>query len=126
MNIKGLGAVGLPNEVRLVDKVDRVVRSNKSNDRDGNGKQEFQQNNQEQPKPPMTPEQLETCLEHLKKLDAVKEHSWSIELEVLKDQTRFVLVKDNLGNLIRRIPEADLWTLSTDKESRGQIFQKVA
>jgi hypothetical protein len=126
MNIKGLGAVGLPNEVRLVDKVDRVVRSNKSNDRDGNGKQEFQQNNQEQPKPPMTPEQLETSLEHLRKLDAVKEHSWSIELEVLKDQTRFVLVKDNLGNLIRRIPEADLWTLSTDKESRGQIFQKVA
>ncbi|MNL56350.1 hypothetical protein D3C87_1798390 [compost metagenome] len=73
----------------------------------------------------MTEEQLEKAMDHLRNLPATKEHKWTVSLEG-ETQSRFVLVKDNLGNLIRRIPEEDLWTLPTDNTSRGQLLKRAA
>lgn len=124
MNIKGL----IPNinapEVKAVDRAGRAIQSDSAHDRDANGQESYQQQQQEQ-KPPMTEEQLETSMQHLRALPAFKEHRWSVEL-VNEDGARFVLVKDNLGTLIRRIPEAELWTLPTDDSPRGQLLKRSA
>lgn len=125
MNIKGFISNIIPNnDVRAVDNIGRAIKSDQTNDRDANGQEGYSQNQQEQ-HPPMTDEQLEKAMEHLRKLSATKEHKWTIELEN-NSGIRCVLVKDNLGNLIRRIPEEDLWTLPSDDSPRGQLLKRSA
>lgn len=125
MNIKGLvGNNILPSEIRSVEKIERTIKSDETHDRDANGQQAFGQNEKEH-KEPMTEEQLEKALEHLRNLPATKEHKWQIELEATATG-RFVLVKDNLGTLIRRIPELDLWSLPSDQSPKGQLLKKSA
>ncbi|WP_347356216.1 hypothetical protein [Bdellovibrio sp.] len=125
MNIKGLISNILPNnEVRSVETIGKTIKSDSTHDRDANGQEQYQ--SQEQPqREPMTEEQLEKSMEHLRNLPAMKEHKWSVELEVT-ESGRFVLVKDNLGTLIRRIPELELWTLPTDDSPRGQLLKRSA
>lgn len=76
----------------------------------------------------MSDEQLQKALEHLRQLSAVKEHRWTVELVTTDDLKKFVLIKDNLGTLIRRIPEAELWTLKADDgvQPKGQLLKKSA
>ncbi|MFM6926880.1 MAG: hypothetical protein ACKOX6_00355 [Bdellovibrio sp.] len=124
MNIKGLIPNIQPTDVRAIDRTGRAIQSDSSHDRDANGQETYQQQQQDQ-KPPMTEEQLESSMEHLRKLPAFKEHRWTVELQD-EDGMRCVLVKDNLGNLIRRIPESDLWTLPTDNSPRGQLLKRSA
>lgn len=126
MNIKGFISNIIPNnDVRNVDSIGKTIKSDSTHDRDANGQETYSQQNQEEHRPPMTDEQLEKAMEHLRKLSATKEHKWTIELETQGD-LRCVLVKDNLGNVIRRIPEADLWTLPTDDSPRGQLLKRSA
>lgn len=123
MNIKGLVNIPSP-DLRPVEKIDRTIKSDETHDRDANGQQAFSQN-QQQHREPMTEEQLEKALDHLRNLPGVKEHKWTVELE-LASNGRFVLIKDNLGTVIRRIPELDLWTLETDIQPTGHLLKKVA
>lgn len=124
MNVKGL--IGnIPNEIRPVKQADRLIKSDQTHDRDANGQQMFS-GEQQQHREPMSEEQLEVFLERLRDLPGVKEHHWTIEVE--KNETgRFVLVKDNLSNVIRRIPESDLWTLEADGDrANGHLLKKTA
>lgn len=125
MNIRGQ----LPNiqiqNVRPVDRTGKAIQSDTAHDRDANGQESYHQQNQQQHEP-MTEEQIEKALEHLRSLASFKEHHWTAELITEQSGSRFVLVKDNLGTLIRRIPEADLWTLPTDDNPRGQLLKRSA
>ncbi|KHD89742.1 MAG: hypothetical protein OM95_01325 [Bdellovibrio sp. ArHS] len=124
MNIKGMISNILPNnEVRNVERIGQAIKSDQTNDRDANG-QETYSGNQEQ-REPMTEEQLEKAMEHLRSLPAMKEHKWTVELDA-DEKGRFVVVKDNLGAVIRRIPELELWTLPSDNSPRGQLLKRSA
>jgi hypothetical protein len=125
MNIKGLipGFVQI-NDVRNVENIGKSIKSDETHDRDANGQQTFDGNQNEQHEP-MNQEQLEKAMEHLRNLPAFKEHKWTVHLEVF-ESARFVLVKDNLGSVIRRIPEKDLWTLPSDNSPRGQLLKRSA
>lgn len=125
MNIKGLISNILPNrELRSVEGVGKTIKSDQTNDRDANGQQSYGENQQEQ-REPMSEEQLEKAMSHLRNLPAMKEHKWTVHLE--KDgEKRFVIVKDNLGTIIRRIPELELWTLPSDDSPRGQLLKRSA
>ncbi|WP_374034823.1 hypothetical protein ACES2I_02820 [Bdellovibrio bacteriovorus] len=125
MNIKGLISNILPNnEVRHVDSIGKTIQSDSAHDRDANGQEQYQ-NPQQQQREPMTEEQLEKAMDHLRSLPAMKEHKWTVELEDEGDG-RFVVVKDNLGTIIRRIPELELWTLPSDNSPRGQLLKRSA
>ncbi len=125
MNIKGFFSNILPsNEVRSVDRTGRAIQSDSTHDRDANGQEGYQQQ-QEKEKPPMTEEHLERSMDHLRNLPSMKEHKWTVHLETL-EEGRFVVVKDNLGNVIRRIPELELWSLPTDDSPRGQLIKRSA
>jgi hypothetical protein len=124
MNVKSLiGNIPSPTEFRSVNKAERAIKSDVAHDRDANGQQTPSQN-QEQ-REPMTEEQLREAVEHLQDLPGVKEHSWTIELE-FTDFGKFILVRDNLRNIIRRIPELELWTLETDSQLNGHLLKKTA
>lgn len=126
MNIKNL--VGIqPNEIRTVVKTERAIKSDSSHERDANGQQSFQEQKRENHES-MSEEQLNKALEHLRNLSAVKEHKWTIQLVAADEKSiRYVVVKDNMGNVIRNIPEYELWTLPVDLEDKkGQLLQKAA
>lgn len=122
MNIKGLVHIA-PTETKPIERSERTIKSDITHDRDPSG-QQFQ-GQQEEKRPPMTDEQIEKALEHLRSLPAFKEHKWTAHLDIEDDQ-RFVFVKDNLGNVIRKIPELELWSLPSSIETRGQLIKRTA
>lgn len=125
MNIKGLISNILPNrEVRSVENIGKTIKSDQANDRDANGQQSYGENQQEH-REPMSEEQLEKAMNHLRNLPAVKEHKWTVHLES-DGEKRHVIVKDNLGTIIRRIPELELWTLPSDDSPKGQLLKRAA
>lgn len=124
MNIKSVIPNNLINPVKTVDKVDRMIKSDVAHDRDPSSQQGYDQNQKQ--REPMTEEQLKMSLDHLKNLPFVKEHGWQIEL-IVEENRRFVLVKANTGEIIRKFPEVDLWTLPVDLEDqKGQLLKKSA
>lgn len=125
MNIRGLAPqITSPlQEARPVSRVERTIKSDESHDRDANGQQQFEQKDQQHR--PMSEEQLKEAVSALEALPAFKEHKWTVEV-VIENGAKFVLVKDNLGSVIRMIPELELWTLPMDSFSKGQIFSKSA
>lgn len=123
MNIKGLTHI-TTNDFKTIEKSDRSVKSDITHDRDANGQQSFGEGSRGQQEK-MSDEQAEKALEHLKNLPAFKEHKWTAELE--KTEKGFiVVVSDNLGSIIRKIPEAELWTLPEQSETKGQLLKKTA
>ena len=124
MNIKGLlgNAIAVP--VRPAEKVERTIKSDMSHDRDANGQQTRDENQKH--KEPMSEEMLEQSMEHLRQLSAVKEHHWNVEL-LIENGKKFVVVKDHLGNIIRRIPELEMWTLPLNEGAhKGNLLKKTA
>lgn len=124
MNIKGL----IPNitpdtKVRSVESIGKTIKSDEAHDRDANGQETY--SDQQDRREPMNDEQLEKAMEHLQSLPAFKEHKWTVHLEV-EESGKFVVVKDNLGTVIRRIPELELWTLPSDNSPRGQLLKRSA
>ena len=127
MNIKGLLGNMITSPIRSKDgqsKVERTIKSDSSHDRDANGQQSYQQNKKQQG--PMSDEQFQKAVAYLLALPSIKEHKWLVET-VVEDSLRVLLIKDNLGNLVRRIPESELWSLPFDKDVRtGQLLKKSA
>lgn len=115
----------LPISVRAKSPLEKPLQSGASTDRDANG-QQFGSGQQDTPPGPMTEEQIQQALEHLRNLPVVKEQNFRVELKVIETR-KFVLITDSLGKVIRRIPEAELWSLNTTKDSsKAQLLSKVA
>src|SRR5690606_6175293 len=102
----------------------KALKMDEAHDRDADGQQQYGENQQEQ-RQPMTEEQLEKAMEHLRNLPSLKEHKWTVALEY-EAEGKFVIVRDNLGNTIRRIPELEMWDLPTDTSPRGQLLKRSA
>ena len=104
---------------------ERAIKSDSTHDRDANAQQFYDQNKKQQ-QGPMSEEQFKKAVEYLEALSSVKEHGWVVET-IVENEKRYVLVKDNLGTVVRRIPEVELWTLPFDKDVRtGQLLKKSA
>lgn len=129
MDIKNALNAILPINVKQKTGVDRSIKSGNTTDRDANGQAAYDQNQQQQQRPPMTEEQLEKALQQLREYPAIKEHNLTVEL-VEQAGRRFVFLKESDGKVIRRIPEAELWTLPNmspnDPKPKGQLLRKTA
>ena len=124
MNIKSVLNPNAINSVKSVDRAERTIQSDSTHDRDPNSNSGYDQNRKNNQ--PLTEEEIEHALEHLKGLAFVKEHGWVIEMQT-EGSARFVLVKDAVGTLIRRFPENDLRTLPVDlDDKKGQLLKKSA
>ena len=130
MDIKNALNSILPPSLRKAEAPERTIKAGNTTDRDANGQMAYDQNQNQQQREPMTEEQLKKALEHLKSLPAVKEHNLSVELTEMNGK-RFVLLKEADGKILRKIPEAELWTLpvmsETDPQNKkGQLLRKTA
>jgi len=124
MNIKSVLNPSTITSVKAVDKMERTIQSDSTHDRDPNSNSGYEQNKKNNQ--PLTEEEIQNALEHLKGLPFVKEHGWVIEMQE-EGALRFVLVKDSTGAVIRRFPEADLRTLPVDlDDKKGQLLKKTA
>ncbi len=124
MNIKGLLGPNIAPVVRPTEKTEpRGIKSDSAHDRDPNGQQA---GSEQKDHGPMSDEQIQKAIEHLRELQAVKENKWTVELSV-EAKGKFVLIKDNLGTVIRKIPEAELWTLPMfDPSPKGHLLKRTA
>lgn len=103
---------------------EKTIKSGSTTDRDANGQQTG--SGEERPHEPMSDEQFEKALAHLRGLPVVKDHGLEIEVQTLNDK-RFVLLKEPNGKVVRRIPELELWDLLRVKPNeKGQILRKSA
>ncbi|RYZ89280.1 MAG: hypothetical protein EOP06_09560 [Proteobacteria bacterium] len=125
MNIKGLFANILPTTtVTGASKTQKAIRADTAADRDANGQQAGGQ--QQESREPMTEEQIEAAMAHLRSLPGVKDHQWQVELSIVEDK-KFVLIKDSSGTVIRRIPELELWSLKPEAQpGKGQLLKRTA
>ncbi|MFN9068981.1 MAG: hypothetical protein ACK5V3_17275, partial [Bdellovibrionales bacterium] len=74
----------------------------------------------------MSDEQFEQAQNLLQNLPSVKEQNWRVE-KIIENEKRFLIVKDTSGQIIRKIPESELWSLPFDKDARtGQLLKKSA
>lgn len=123
MDIKSALNAVLPLSLRPRDKVERTIKSDSTTDRDANGQMP---SGGEQQQGPMSDEQLQKALEHLRSLPVVKDHSLSVEL-IEQEGRKFVLIKEPNGKVVRRIHESELWSLQVVKSSeKGQLLRKTA
>tara|TARA_B110001454_G_scaffold219136_1_gene250325 strand:+ start:62409 stop:62783 length:375 start_codon:yes stop_codon:yes gene_type:complete len=124
MNIKSVLNPNAINSVKNVERAERTIQSDSTHDRDPSSNSGYDQNRKNQQ--PLTEEEIQQALDHLKGLPFVKEHGWIIEV-LTEGNLRFVLVKDSAGTLIRRFPESDLRTLPVDlDDKKGQLLKKTA
>ena len=124
MDIKGPLKILTPIDFKRVEKNERPVRSEEAHDREPDG--QMYQGNEEEKHPPMSDEQFEQALEHLKSLSVVKDHNLRVEEKILEGK-RFIILLEPTGKVVRRISELELWTLKSVKENeKGQILRKTA
>ena len=124
MNIKSVLNPSTISNVKTIEKMDRTIQSDSAHDREPGNQGGFQQNQKKDQ--PLSEDEVQQALTHLKDLPFVKEHGWEIEM-LTEGLVRFVLVKDSNGQLIRRFPELDLRTLPIDLEDKkGQLLKKTA
>lgn len=124
MDVRNVLGSLIPTNITKKDPTDKIIKSDSTTERDGNGQMPFG-DGQDQ-KPPMSEEQLKKAVEHLASHAAVKENNLSVEL-VKIDGKNFVLIKEPSGKIVRRIPEIDLWTLKDVQENeKGQLLRRTA
>lgn len=124
MDLKGIGKPVSPPPIQQRERVERSISSEKSHDREGNGQAGYDGGGNQHP--PMSDEQFQKALEHLKNLQVVKDNHLEV-LEVQIDNKRFILLKEPTGKIVRRIPESELWTLQVVKDNeKGQLLSKAA
>lgn len=124
MDIKNALNAVLPLSLRSKDKIEKSIKSDSTTDRDANG--QMPQGGGQQDRGPMSEEQMKKALEHLRSMSAVKDHNLTVELTEQNGQ-RVVLVKEPSGKVLRRIQEAELWSLlDVSKTDKGQLLRRTA
>lgn len=124
MDIRNVVGSLIPTNITKKDPTDRIIKSDSTTDRDGNGQMPFGEGGDQ--KPPMSEEQLKKAVEHLSSHAAVKDNNLTVEL-IQIDGKNFVLIKEASGKVVRRIPEHELWTLKDVQENeKGQLLRKTA
>lgn len=130
MDVKNILGPIIPSQIhnQRVSSADKSIKAGSTTDRDANG-QMAHDHKKEDPKPPMTEEQLEKAVEHIKNLPGIKEHHLKVEL-VDQNGKRFIILCEPDGKMIRKIPEIELWSLpvidSLSPDKKGQILRKSA
>lgn len=121
MNIKALGTT----PVLTIDPKPRVsgnTRTQGSTDRDANGRQ---QQAEPELKRHLTETELDEALQALGENPGLKANNLTLKVET-KEDCRIILILDHLGNVVRRLSEAQLWSATRDKDRQtGKLLDKA-
>lgn len=100
------------------------VKSEQTTDRDADGRREPQE---EPEKRHLSDEELKEALDALKKIPGVQQNNLRVRV-VDRGATRVIFLEDSLGTVIRRMTEAELWSLTQQRDATkatGQIYNKA-
>lgn len=98
-------------------------KTDANNDREGNG--QAAANGEEQKRRRMTAEEFEEAVKYLESLAGVKDNNLKVRLET-RDDVTVVYVEDRDGKVVRRIPESELWTLTSNRERKsGHLINRA-
>ncbi len=129
MNIKGLInpnlITGGIKPTDGVQKTERSIKSDNTQERDANGQELYFKNKKKQR---MTAEQFKRALAILNQKPFMIEMKWQA-FEVIENEFFFAEVKSADGVVIRRMSEFDMWELFEEKsvdETKGQLLRKTA
>lgn len=124
MDLRGIGKPVGPPPIQRRERVERSINTEKTVDREGNGQSSFGDGGDKHE--PMSDEQFQKALEHLRGLQVVKDNHLEV-LEIVSEEKRFVILKEPSGKIIRRISESELWTLQAVKDyAKGQFLSRSA
>jgi uncharacterized FlaG/YvyC family protein len=124
MDVKGIAKIINPITIHGKDRVDKSIRSDNTQEREGNGQMPTGEDSEQ--KGSMNEEQFQQALDHLKKHQIFKDHQLEIQIQFISEK-RFVIIKESNGKILRRIPESELWSLIHSKDSdKGQLLSKTA
>ncbi len=122
MDIKSVLRNSWPFNVQASAKVDKRARTSETGDRDGNGQSQAEQ---EKPKRNLSPEELKEAVIYLEGLDGVKLNNLKVRLVSL-DGVSVVYIEDQLGKVVRRIPESELSLLTKNRQKKsGHLLNKA-
>ena len=129
MNIKSLvnsaQNISSVDSAQKIQKSDRAIKSENTNERDGNGQELYSKQKQKQK---MTEEQFKKALELLSVKPFMKEMNWTA-FPLVDGDVKFVEIRDQSGEVIRRMSEFDLWEVfesHAGSENKGQLLKKSA
>lgn len=128
MDIKNALNAVLPIQSRVKDPVERTIKSDNTTEREGHGQEQYQNPNQQQHRPPMPEDEFKRAVKFLRELPAVQQHNLIIEIGEHYGR-KVVVLKEQDGKVVRRIQEAELWTLQIMKEpdsKKGQLLRRSA
>ena len=122
MDIRGIVKNISPFVVQGKEKAEKTIKSENTNDREGNG--QMQSGSDSEHREPMSDEQFEQALLHLKKHQVFKDNNLELYVQRVGPK-KFIILKEPNGKVIRRISESELWSLQTTKENeKGQLLSK--
>lgn len=124
MNVKSIASPLLTSvDARLKADVKTEMKSQDASDREADGRR--QSDDDENPKRPMTNDEIEEVLESIRQLPGVQTHSLLVELSSEADH-QVVWLKDAKGKVIRRLTLDQLWQIyKRPDKGKGQIFDRA-
>lgn len=129
MNIKGLIGTNQitngPSAAESVQKKERLIKSENTEERDANGQELY---SKQQQKKKMSKEQFQIALDLLNKKTFMTDMKWTA-FEVIEGDFFYAEVRSESGEVIRRMSEFDLWEVFEDysvNENKGQLLKKTA
>lgn len=118
MNIKSIASQLLPFDIK---KINRETKTQASSERDPSGKRE--DSPKKAPRRNLSDEELQAAVNFLKELKGVKDNNLNVRL-VRQNNIPIVLIEDQTGKVVRRIPETELSLLEINEKTKGNLLDK--
>ena len=121
MNIKTLTAPLVNIESAPRAGVKKDVRSEKSSERDSDGKRDPES---QEEKHQYNEEEEQQALEHLKKIPGVVNHNLQVK-SVREGDIIYFVIETLLGERVRRLTSSEAWRLVRAENSTGNLLNKA-
>lgn len=122
MNIRSVSNPVIPIDIRGTGETKNVKMDQSHQDRDADGRHE----EKEPDKSPLDEEEFKRATEYFDSLASLKASGLEVSVEESDSQIRMFIIRDQDGQVVRRIPEYELRHLNTDKDKRtGQILDRA-
>jgi hypothetical protein len=122
MNVKSLA----PNIIQLdvaSRGLEKTVRAEPGDDRDGNGRRE---QDQEPAKEHLTDAEVQKVLDRVRGLEGVRQNNLTVQC-VVRGSRQFFVINDPEGKVVRRFSAAEAWAmLRQDHPTRAGLLHKSA
>jgi hypothetical protein len=125
MNVKSVTTNLLPIDAKTRAEAVKDVRrqTHSTADRDADGKR---QQEQETPKRHLTEDEFDEVLKRINELPGIKDSHLVVKAVQMEDH-RLIYIEDLSGQVVRRLSEADLWSIYfSSGRMTGQLFDKAA